>query len=196
MLKGKLPKPVLCSVISSSKFSLKTQTALFISTPPNSQRTSRGCQGSRAGCHALPMEEPCAPFPVRLVAPHRPSTPCNLVLWCWHPPGLSELPLPKHSTPPWGKPPLLALQARAGSGGFLCSAASTGRGPGLVYTAGYSTALISPSHRMDIVISNKGKIYLERDLATHCLILVFWYFRYKNACPLLTALCSRFFIAS
>lgn len=36
-------------------------------------------------------------------------------------------------------------------------------GLGLVYTAGYLTALISPSHRTDTVISDKGKICLERD---------------------------------
>lgn len=63
MLKGQLPKPVLCSITSGPKFSLKVQTPLFISTPPNSQRPSCGCQDSRAGCHAPPMVQSPAPTP-------------------------------------------------------------------------------------------------------------------------------------
>lgn len=191
MLKGKLPKPVLCSVISGSKCSLKVQTPLFISTPPNSQQTSGGCQDSRAGCHALPMgQSPASPL--------REAGGCNLVLGCWHPPGLLELPLPKRSTPLQGKPSLSALLEEWDLQVFALSrnTLTPDEGLGLMYTAGYLTALISPSHRTDTVISDKGKICLERDLATHYLILVFWYFRYRNAFPLFTALCHHCLITS
>ena len=51
------------SIISGPKFSLIGQTRLFISTPPNSQQTSHGCQDSRSGCCALPMGQNPAPTP-------------------------------------------------------------------------------------------------------------------------------------
>lgn len=135
--------------------------------------------------------EPCAPFPRRLVDAHRSSIHYNLVLWCCHTPGLSQ-----RSSPPWGTPPLSALLGRAGSGGVVLSRNALTPREGRGTRAGVRSGVFDSSYlskSQDTGISDKGK-HLDRDLATHYLISAFWYFRYKNSSPLVTALCGHRFI--
>lgn len=182
MLKGQLPKPVLCSIASGPKFSLKVRTpvhqhsskftATLLWVPGQQGRMPRSSHGT----------EPCAHSQGgwRLPTGHQ----LTAILFCgaWHPPGHSKLPLPKHSSPrPQGKPSLSALLRRAGSGGFSCSTETHlhQRREGKGTRAGVHSRIFDSSYlsnSQDTVISDKGKICLERDLATHCLILVFWYF--------------------
>lgn len=67
-----------------------------------------------------------------------------------------------------------------------------GEAPALAYTARFHSSYRAKSQ--DTAISDKGKTCFETDSPTHCLILVFWYFRYRNSFHLLTALCGRCFI--
>lgn len=110
----------------------------------------------------------------------------------------TDLLLPKHSSSLQGKPSLSVLLEKAGSENFLCSA-ETCLHQSRVYTALVCTALFQgsyPAKSQDTAISDKGKTCLETDSPTPCLILVFWYFRYRNSFHLLTALCDCCFITS
>lgn len=66
-----------------------------------------------------------------------------------------------------------------------------GEAPALAYTA-----LFHSSYRAKSQDSDKGKTCSETDSPTRCLILVFWYFRYRNSFHLLTALCGGCLITS
>lgn len=163
------------------------QTPLLISTPPNSEQTCCGCLDRRARCHTPQQDRAlCSLWPVP--PPHGPATHCNVVWWCWHRPGCSELPLPARENLPFrlwqdsvlSRNTLTPDEVRG-------TKAATCRGE-------FDSSYLSKSQ--DIGISDKGKICLERDSATRCLILVFWYFRYRNSFHLFTALHSHRFVTS
>lgn len=106
--------------------------------------------------------------------------------------------LPKHSSTLQGKPSLSALLEKAGSEHFCAQQkhayTRAGGGTALVYTVLFHSSYRAKSQ--DTEISDKGKTCFETDSPTHCLILVFWYFRYRNSFHLLIALCGCCFITS
>lgn len=123
----------------------------------------------------------------------------NRILACsinFFPQRNTDLLLPKHSSTLQGKPSLSALLEKAGSEHFGAQQKHAHTRAGGGSSAGhYFTAPIALSYRT-WRFQIKGKTCFETDSPTHCLILVFWYCRYRNSFHLLTALCGRCFITS